>query len=94
LSGEDVTEPDIIQSFENMIRYLEDSVKYLGENQACNIMRSRLGWFVKGMPFSSHFRESIKKISSEDEAKELIKEYRDLVKNRMDRKDPVSYSNE
>lgn len=94
LSGEDVTEPNIIQSFENMIRYLEDSVKYLGENQACNIMRSRLGWFVKGMPFSSHFRESIKKISSEDEAKELIKEYRDLVKNRMDRKDPVSYSNE
>ena len=94
LSGGDVTEPNLTECFENMIRYLEDSVKYLGENQACNIMRSRLGWFVKGMPFSSHFRESIKSISSENQAKELVAEYRDLIKNRMDRKDSVPYSNE
>jgi len=61
--------------FAVMIKYLENSVKYFGEKHACRMMRSRLGWFVKGLPGSSGFRKSITRISSEHEALSLIKSY-------------------
>jgi tRNA-dihydrouridine synthase len=65
-----------------MIRYLKVSVKYTGEEHACRMMRSRLGWFTKGMHKSSQFREAIKHLSSEAEGVELINAYRDeLQKN-------------
>jgi nifR3 family TIM-barrel protein len=61
--------------FTVMIKYLENSVKYFGEKHACRMMRSRLGWFVKGLPGSSGFKKSINEISSEHEALSLIKSY-------------------
>jgi hypothetical protein len=39
------------------------------------MMRSRLSWFVKGLPHSSQFRKSITQISSESQALELIEDY-------------------
>lgn len=60
---------------EMMIRYLRASVEYIGEAHACRMMRSRLGWFVKGLRDSSRFRESIRWISTEREAEALIREY-------------------
>ena len=48
-----------------MKRYLGASVVYFGEKHACYMMRSRLAWFVKGLPHARHFRESIKHISTE-----------------------------
>lgn len=68
-------EPELGQRFEGMLRYLRSSVKYFGEKHACYMMRSRLGWFVKGLQNSSHFREAIKKISTEQQAVELILGY-------------------
>jgi putative IMPACT (imprinted ancient) family translation regulator len=41
------------------------------------MMRSRLGWFTKGMHKSSRFREAIKHLSSEKEGIELIEAYRE-----------------
>jgi len=37
------------------------------------MLRSRLGWFVKGIPHAGRFREAIKAISSEAEAMEVIR---------------------
>jgi len=82
LRGEEVPQKDLSYRFDIMIKYLEDSVEYLGEKQACFMMRSRLGWFVRGMRFSSSFRESIKHISSEEQALQLIMSYRDKVMQR------------
>jgi tRNA-dihydrouridine synthase len=39
------------------------------------MMRSHLGWFVKGLRFAGRFRESIKRISTEKEAMSLIIQY-------------------
>jgi len=64
------------QRFEIMLRYLTASVQYLGEKQACYMLRSRLGWFSKGMRHSSGFREAIKKIASQAEARSIITAYR------------------
>ena len=76
LKGAEVSYPELAHRCELMQRYLIDSTKFFGEQRACRIMRSHLGWFVKGLPFSSRFRESVKKITSKDEGLALINAYR------------------
>jgi nifR3 family TIM-barrel protein len=70
---------DLGRRFDTMIHYLRASVEHLGEEPACRMMRSRLGWFTKEMPNSSKFRESIKHLSSEKEGIELINAYKDSL---------------
>jgi nifR3 family TIM-barrel protein len=77
INGEEEGEDGFARRFDLMSRYLRASVKYIGEEQACRMMRSRLGWFTKGMHKSSKFREAIKHLSSEKEGVELINAYRD-----------------
>ena len=77
INGDEETAEDISRRFDLMIRYLQASVEYIGEEPACRMMRSRLGWFTKGLHKSSHFREAIKHLSSEKEGIELINVYRD-----------------
>ena len=67
--------PSLSERFEVMKKYLATSTECFGEQRACRMMRSHLGWFVKGLRFSSRFRESIKGISTEKEAMSLIIEY-------------------
>ncbi len=76
LQGQPILQVDLASRFEVMVQYLRLSVEYSGEKPACYMLRSRLGWFVKGLPHSSNFRESIKHISFEAEALELIDAYR------------------
>jgi len=77
INGEEEVDEGFGRRFDLMSRYLRVSVKYIGEEQACRMMRSRLGWFTKGMHKSSQFREAIKQLSSEAEGIELINAYRD-----------------
>jgi tRNA-dihydrouridine synthase B len=70
--------------FEAMREYLRVTVDYLGEKQASFMMRSRLGWFVKGLPSSAMFRESIKHVISENQAKEIIDSYFDFLRGKTD----------
>ena len=80
--GEAVQTPPLGMRFDMMVRYLGESVAYLGEESACYMLRSRLGWFVKGMPHSSRFRESIKHISSETEAMDIIQKYQNAIQEK------------
>ena len=79
IRGREVTIPDLSQRFEVMTDYLKSSVRCFGEQRASRIMRSQLGWFVKGLRYSSRFRDSIRQISTEEEALRLIKEYKDFL---------------
>jgi len=73
--GQPSTLPNDAQRIDMMIGYLQDSVRYLGEETACRMMRSRLCWFVKGMRNAGQFRNSIRFIASEKEAMDLIRQY-------------------
>ena len=84
ISGKHLPSVSIAQRFCSMKEYLQENIKYFGEKQACYMMRSRLGWFVKGLPSSANFRESIKHIMSENQAKEMIDSYFDFVRNKTD----------
>jgi nifR3 family TIM-barrel protein len=63
------------ERIEMMVRYLEASVRYLGEKKACYMMRSRLGWFVKGLQNAGRFRNAIRRVETELEVKKLIADY-------------------
>lgn len=78
---------DLEKRFNTMKKYVAASVAYIGELHACRMMRSRLSWFVKGLPNSSRFRESITKIRTLEEADALIDAYFDFLveKEKMDR---------
>ena len=83
-SGKTVSPITLADRFPVMVRYLQASVQYFGEQRACAMMRSRLGWFTKGLPFSSKFRESIKQVSSEKEATRIIHAYWHTLENTPD----------
>ena len=73
--GVPAVEIDDRRRFAMMIDYLADSVRYLGESTACLMMRSRLCWFVKGMPSAGQFRKAIRFVESQAEAEMLIRQF-------------------
>jgi nifR3 family TIM-barrel protein len=81
ISGDKSEAEDLGRRFDTMNHYLKASVEYLGEEPACRMMRSRLGWFTKEMPNSGKFRDAIKHLSSEKEGLELINAYKDSLIN-------------
>ena len=79
IRGEEVPAADTDHHFKIMTRYLQESVKYLGEELACRMMRSRLGWFSRGLRNSSQFRKSINRISTEAEALQRIEAFKESL---------------
>jgi len=79
MGGESPRAATTAMRFDAMARYTKAAVTHFGEKHACRMMRSRLGWLVKGLPDSSSFRESITHMSSQSEALDLIRAYRDAV---------------
>lgn len=72
LTGRPVAEPTNAERYAVMRRYVTASVRYLGEKVACCMLRSRLGWFGRGLPQASRFRLAIRQISTEAETLALI----------------------
>jgi nifR3 family TIM-barrel protein len=79
LNGRVPAAPTRARHFNVMRRYLGDSVAYLGERPACLMMRSRLGWFVKGLHGSSQFRKSITAVSTLEETMAAIDRYEEQL---------------
>ncbi len=79
INGKERGGPDLFERFDVMTKYLKTSIECFGEKRACRMMRSHLGWFVKGLRYSSGFRESIKKLSTKGEALSLIGKYKSFL---------------
>jgi nifR3 family TIM-barrel protein len=79
MAGESCPAVNTAMRFDAMVHYTKAAVTHFGEKHACRMMRSRLGWLVKGLPNSSHFRQSITRLSSQSEALDLISAYRNHV---------------
>jgi tRNA-dihydrouridine synthase B len=79
LEGREVAPQTITERLTTMMRYVDASVVYLGEETACYILRSRLCWFVKGLPHASHFRQAIRFLRSRQEALAHIGDFGDRL---------------
>ncbi len=80
LQGEPLPAVSLDMRFDAMVEYVRSSVAYFGEQHACCMMRSRLGWVVKGLKYSSQFRKEITRLSTEAEAIALIRTYINSLK--------------
>ena len=60
-----------------MHRYAKATVAEYGEEAGGRLLRSRLGWFVRGLRHGSRFREAIKRLQSEAEALAAIDDFFD-----------------
>ncbi len=69
------TEATVQQRGDAMRRYIVDTVAYCGEGVGCRMLRSRLGWFVKGLPRAGAFRERIKQLQTRAEALMAVEAY-------------------
>jgi tRNA-dihydrouridine synthase B len=67
-----VTVSDI---FRKMVRLIQLYVSHFGETTACRMLRGRLPWFVKGMPGCTEIRKLLSRITSSEQAIELIQNY-------------------
>lgn len=72
-------EPDIPERLHTVLRYIEYSVNHFGETRAVPIMRSRLGWFTKGLPHSSRFRAAITRLKTRQDMIDAVQAYFDLL---------------
>lgn len=79
LSG-DIVKPSLVDHFAMMERYFTDTLDYFtDEFIACKTMRSRLGWFVKGLPGCSSFRKRAVTLSTREEGLSLIRSYKEKL---------------
>ncbi|MBU1195012.1 MAG: tRNA dihydrouridine synthase DusB [Proteobacteria bacterium] len=54
-------------------------IDHFGELPACRMLRSRLSWFVKGLPGCSGFRKNLSRINSKTQALEMIRKFENSI---------------
>ena len=74
-------QPDLLDRLNTVLRYIEYSVHHFGEVRAVRMMRSRLGWFTKGLPHSSRFRASISHLQTKEDMTEAVQAYFEGMQN-------------
>jgi nifR3 family TIM-barrel protein len=78
-SGIEPKEPDLATRQMLMQDFAKACAAHYGQTHACRILRSRLTWFVKGLPEARRFRDSITRIESLEQAFNLVDEYFDCL---------------
>ena len=69
------------ERFDAICKYVDHSIDYLGEKRACRLMRGRLGWFSKGLPNSSQFRNDIRYLETREQTMGLLKDFYEKLKH-------------
>lgn len=77
--GRPAPEPDLEMRFCAMRNYANLMCSVYGEVHACRLMRSRLGWLLKGLPRASAFRQAVTQITGLDEVCALLDGYQRLL---------------
>ena len=55
------------------------------ERNGISMMRGMAGWYIAGLPHASEYKNRLSSISSLREMKEIIEEYRELIKDFMEK---------
>jgi len=79
LEGRTPRDVSLEERFAAIRHYVHSMIEHYGEARACRMLRSRLCWFVKGMPESSRFRAEIRQLASAEETLERIERFRRRV---------------
>lgn len=72
---------DLSTRLQAALRYIDYMVSHFGEVGAVYMMRSRLGWFVKGLSRCSSFRAAIVRLKSRQEMLDAVQSYFEELKS-------------
>ena len=67
--------PNLLERVNTVLRYIEYSMDHFGEVRAVRMMRSRLGWFTKGLPHSSRFRADIARLKTKGDMTDAVQAF-------------------
>lgn len=80
-NGEISPKPTANQKLEMALEHFDLSLKHFGFPNGLYKMRSRFGWYIKGLPNASRIRARLVRLDSSDDVISLIREYREYVSN-------------
>ena len=85
LQNRPVREPDLQMRFQTLLRYIDYGIDHFGESRAIPMMRSRVGWFTKGLPHSSRLREAVTRLGTREAFMDVIETYFDGLLDRVEK---------
>ncbi|MFQ5868798.1 MAG: tRNA dihydrouridine synthase DusB [Candidatus Zixiibacteriota bacterium] len=74
-AGELLPEPAIEERIEVFLKHVRFTREEIGEDRAMKRMRSRIGWYIKGLLYANRLRQRIIRIDRYDELEEVLQEY-------------------
>jgi nifR3 family TIM-barrel protein len=80
INGRQPKVPDLSARLQLVLRYIDYAVDHFGEFRAVCMMRSRLVWFVKGLPRCSAFRGAIVRLKTQEEMTDAVCAYFEELK--------------
>ena len=75
INGKKPRAPDLSSRLQTILRYIDYMADHFGEFRAVCMMRSRLVWFVKGLPGCSSFRDSVVRLKTADQMTNAVNNY-------------------
>ena len=82
--GEKMPEPSNEEKYNVIKEHFELLLKYKGEYTATREIRKHIGWYVKGMPNASEFRDKINKVESEKDFSSSVRDSTESLFNSFD----------
>ncbi len=82
INGKAPIMPDLSARLAVIRRYVDYMVDHFGEHRAVRMLRSRIVWFVKGMPDCSSFRDQVVRLDSREDMVNAVRTYFGYVRMR------------
>lgn len=75
LNNRPVRRPDPEMRLDAVVRYVNYAVDHFGEARAIPMMRSRVCWFTKGLPYGSRLRQGLTHARGREEIMTMVSSY-------------------
>ncbi|WP_297789941.1 tRNA dihydrouridine synthase DusB [uncultured Anaerococcus sp.] len=86
LNAREIFKPSYEDILNTIKRQYDLSLTYKEERLVINQMRKHVGWYIKGLPQSSLYRDRVNKLKTSKEIFDLLDEYRQYLEDNYDRK--------
>ena len=80
-NGKPYTPPTLEEKIPWIIRHIQLSCDFKGEQWGMVEMRKHLAWYIKGIPHASEYRQKLITVSKKDEAVEVLMLVAEAFKN-------------
>lgn len=82
-TGVSSSEPTPMEKIDTAIIHLKKAVNYFGEKTAVPRMRKHIGWYIKGLPYSTNIKDKINQISKKKNVIEVLQDYKNKLKKEV-----------